>query len=138
VDSFRLATGGAKAETQIHTHMCYSEFGDIIEHIERLDADVLSIENSRSNNATLFEITDAGYQYQVGNGVYDVHSPSVPSVEQILQQLRTGADRLPVQQTWINPDCGLKTRQWEEVLPALKNMVLATQKLREEIHDSSH
>lgn len=138
VDSFRLATGGAKAETQIHTHMCYSEFGDIIEHIERLDADVLSIENSRSNNATLFEITDAGYQYQVGNGVYDVHSPSVPSVEQILQQLRTGVDLLPVQQTWINPDCGLKTRQWEEVLPALKNMVLATQKLREEIHDSSH
>ena len=133
VDAFRLSTSVAKPETQVHTHMCYSEFGDIIEHIERLDADVLSIENSRSNNETLFEITDAGYRYQVGNGVYDVHSPAVPSIEQMLQQLRTGVDHLPIAQTWINPDCGLKTRRWEEVIPALKNMVAATQKLREEI-----
>lgn len=133
VDAFRLSTSVAKPETQVHTHMCYSEFGDIIEHIERLDADVLSIENSRSNNETLFEITDAGYRYQVGNGVYDVHSPAVPSIEQMLQQLRTGVDHLPIAQTWINPDCGLKTRRWEEVVPALKNMVAATQKLREEI-----
>jgi 5-methyltetrahydropteroyltriglutamate--homocysteine methyltransferase len=134
VDSFRLSTSIAKPETQVHTHMCYSEFGDIIEHIERLDADVLSIENSRSNNETLFEITDAGYRYQVGNGVYDVHSPAVPSVEQMLQQFRTGVDHLPIAQTWINPDCGLKTRRWEEVVPALKNMVAATQQLREEIN----
>lgn len=134
VDAFRLSTSVAKPETQVHTHMCYSEFGDIIEHIERLDADVLSIENSRSNNETLFEITDTGYRYQVGNGVYDVHSPAVPSIEQMLQQLRTGVDHLPIAQTWINPDCGLKTRRWEEVIPALKNMVEATQKLREEIN----
>ncbi|MEO0942843.1 MAG: 5-methyltetrahydropteroyltriglutamate--homocysteine S-methyltransferase [Cyanobacteria bacterium J06642_12] len=133
VDVFRLSTSVVKPETQVHTHMCYSEFGDIIEHIERLDADVLSIENSRSNNETLFEITDAGYRYQVGNGVYDVHSPAVPSIEQMLQQLRTGVDRLPIAQTWINPDCGLKTRRWDEVTPALKNMVAATQKLREEL-----
>lgn len=137
VDAFRLATAIAQPQTQIHTHMCYSEFGDIIEHIERLDADVLSIENSRSNNETLFQITNAGYRYQVGNGVYDVHSPAVPSVTQILQQLRTGADHLPIAQTWINPDCGLKTRRWEEVIPALKNMVAATQQLREEINATS-
>ncbi|ANV89030.1 5-methyltetrahydropteroyltriglutamate--homocysteine S-methyltransferase [Picosynechococcus sp. PCC 7117] len=136
VDAFRLATSAVQPKTQVHTHMCYSEFGDIIEHIERLDADVLSIENSRSNNETLFEITNAGYRYQVGNGVYDVHSPAVPSVEQMVQQLRTGIDHLAIAQTWINPDCGLKTRRWEEVIPALKNMVVATQKLREEIQNA--
>ncbi|MDI9638018.1 5-methyltetrahydropteroyltriglutamate--homocysteine S-methyltransferase [Geitlerinema splendidum] len=137
VDSFRLAAGIAKPETQIHTHMCYSEFGDIIEHIERLDADVLSIENSRSNNETLFEITDAGYRHQVGNGVYDVHSPTVPSTEQMVQQLRTGVANLPVEQIWVNPDCGLKTRRWEEVIPALKNMVAAARQLREDSHATS-
>ncbi|WP_414621372.1 5-methyltetrahydropteroyltriglutamate--homocysteine S-methyltransferase [Calothrix sp. CCY 0018] len=132
VDSFKLSAGIAKPETQIHTHMCYSEFGDIISHIERLDADVLSIENSRSNNETLYELTDGGYSKQVGNGVYDVHSPAIPTSEQMLSQLRTGIANLPVQQIWVNPDCGLKTRRWEEVIPALKNMVSAAKKLREE------
>ncbi|MCS6958950.1 MAG: 5-methyltetrahydropteroyltriglutamate--homocysteine S-methyltransferase [Pseudanabaenaceae cyanobacterium SKYGB_i_bin29] len=130
VDAFRLAAAVARPETQIHTHMCYSEFGDIIHHIQRLDADVLSIENSRSNNATLWEIAAAGYKHQVGNGVYDVHSPAIPSVAQILEQLRAGVEKLPVQQIWVNPDCGLKTRQWEEVIPALKNMVEAAKQLR--------
>jgi len=134
VDAFRLAAGVAKPETQIHTHMCYSEFGDIIQHIERLDADVLSIENSRSNNETLFEITDAGYQHQVGNGVYDVHSPAIPSTEQMVQQLKTGIANLPIEQIWVNPDCGLKTRRWEEVIPSLKNMVEAAKIMREEIN----
>ncbi|MGK7952490.1 MAG: 5-methyltetrahydropteroyltriglutamate--homocysteine S-methyltransferase [Xenococcaceae cyanobacterium] len=134
VDSFRLSAAIALPETQIHTHMCYSEFGDIIKDIERLDADVLSIENSRSNNQTLLEITDAGYKHQVGNGVYDIHSPVVPTTEQILEQLRTGIANLPLQQIWVNPDCGLKTRHWEEVVPALKNMVEATKKLREGIN----
>lgn len=134
VDAFRLAAGIAKPETQIHTHMCYSEFGDIIGHIERLDADVLSIENSRSNNETLFEITDAGYKRQVGNGVYDVHSPAVPTTEQMVQQLKTGVANLPVQQIWVNPDCGLKTRRWEEVIPSLKNMVEAAKILRQEVN----
>ncbi|MGG6298024.1 5-methyltetrahydropteroyltriglutamate--homocysteine S-methyltransferase [Leptolyngbya sp. AN02str] len=134
VDAFRLAAGVAKPETQIHTHMCYSEFGDIIQHIERLDADVLSIENSRSNNETLFEITDAGYQHQVGNDVYDVHSPAVPSTELMVQQLKTGIANLPIEQIWVNPDCGLKTRRWEEVIPSLKNMVEAAKIIREETH----
>ncbi|MFN4280792.1 5-methyltetrahydropteroyltriglutamate--homocysteine S-methyltransferase [Thermosynechococcus sp.] len=137
VDAFRLAAGVAQPATQIHTHMCYSEFGDIIEHIQRLDADVLSIENSRSNNETLFEITDAGYSHQVGNGVYDVHSPVVPGVEQIVAQLRTALANLPAAQIWVNPDCGLKTRRWEEVIPALKNMVAASKKLRAELQRQS-
>jgi 5-methyltetrahydropteroyltriglutamate--homocysteine methyltransferase len=131
VDAFRLAAGVAKPETQIHTHMCYCEFGDIIQHIERLDADVLSIENSRSNNETLFEITNAGYKHQVGNGVYDVHNPSVPSIEQMVKQLKTGIANLPIEQIWVNPDCGLKTRRWEEVIPSLKNMVEAAKIIRE-------
>ncbi|MEG4810178.1 5-methyltetrahydropteroyltriglutamate--homocysteine S-methyltransferase [Microcoleus sp. F8-D3] len=134
VDAFRLATAVAHPQTQIHTHMCYSEFGDIIKDIERLDADVISIENSRSNNQTLHEIIAAGYTYQVGNGVYDIHSPVVPTTEQILQQLRTGIANLLVQQIWVNPDCGLKTRRWEEVIPALKNMVEAAKTLREEVN----
>jgi len=137
VDAFRLATSIAKSETQIHTHMCYSEFGDIIHHIERLDADVLSIENSRSNNETLFEITGAGYKHEVGNGIYDVHSPSVPTVEKLVEQLRTGVKNLPVEQIWVNPDCGLKTRGWEEVIPSLKNMVKAAQTLRQEIESKA-
>ncbi|MFS8905361.1 5-methyltetrahydropteroyltriglutamate--homocysteine S-methyltransferase [Synechococcus sp. O70.2] len=137
VDAFRLTAGVAKPETQIHTHMCYSEFGDIMPHIQRLDADVLSIENSRSNNETLRQIAEAGYQHQVGNGVYDVHSPVVPTVEQIVQQLKTAMELLPLQQIWVNPDCGLKTRRWEEVIPALKNMVAAAKTLREEISSSA-
>ena len=137
VDAFRLATAVAQPQTQIHTHMCYCEFGDIIKDIERLDADVISIENSRSNNQTLREITEGGYSHQVGNGVYDIHSPVVPTTEQILQQLRTGVANLPVKQIWVNPDCGLKTRRWSEVIPALKNMVEATKVLREEIITSN-
>jgi 5-methyltetrahydropteroyltriglutamate--homocysteine methyltransferase len=132
VEAFRLTSAIAQPATQIHTHMCYSEFGDIIEHIEAMDADVLSIENSRSNNATLFEIADAGYRYQVGNGVYDVHSPVVPTTAQMVAQLREGLARIPVQQIWVNPDCGLKTRQWDEVKPALANMVAAAKQLRTE------
>ena len=98
---------------------------------------VISIENSRSNNQTLREITEGGYSHQVGNGVYDIHSPVVPTTEQILQQLRTGVANLPVKQIWVNPDCGLKTRRWSEVIPALKNMVEATKVLREEIITSN-
>ena len=137
VDAFRLTAGVAKPETQIHTHMCYSEFGDIMPHIQRLDADVLSIENSRSNNETLLQITNAGYKHQVGNGVYDVHSPVVPTVEQIVQQLKTSMAHLPIQQIWVNPDCGLKTRRWEEVIPALKNMVQAAKLVREKTQATS-
>ena len=134
VDSFRIATAPVQPQTQIHTHMCYSEFGDIIQDIERLDADVISIENSRSNNRTLTEVVEGGYSHQIGNGVYDVHSPAIPSVDQLMGQLKAGTATLPLQQIWINPDCGLKTRRWEEVVPALKNMVEATKKLRNELN----
>lgn len=132
VDAFRLATAVAQPQTQIHTHMCYCEFGDIIQDIERLDADVISIENSRSNNRTLQEVTEAGYSHQIGNGVYDIHSPVVPATEQLVEQLKAGIANLPIQQIWVNPDCGLKTRRWEEVVPALQNMVEATRLLRQE------
>lgn len=138
VDAFRLATASVQPQTQIHTHMCYSEFGDIIQDIERLDADVISIENSRSNNRTLEEVAEGGYSHQIGNGVYDIHSPVIPTVEQLTQQLKTGISTLPLEQIWVNPDCGLKTRRWEEVIPSLKNMVEATRKVREEIDLSTH
>lgn len=133
VDAFRLATAIAHPQTQIHTHMCYCEFGDIIQDLERLDADVISIENSRSNNRTLQEVTEAGYSHQIGNGVYDIHSPVVPTTEQLVQQLKAGLTHLPVQQVWVNPDCGLKTHRWEEVVPALQNMVTAARSLRQTI-----
>ncbi|MEO0350228.1 MAG: 5-methyltetrahydropteroyltriglutamate--homocysteine S-methyltransferase [Cyanobacteria bacterium P01_A01_bin.15] len=133
VDAFRLATAIAQPQIQIHTHMCYCEFGDIIKDIERLDADVISIENSRSNNRTLQEVTAAGYAHQIGNGIYDIHSPVIPTTEQLVQQLQVGMQNLPLKQLWVNPDCGLKTRRWEEVVPALKNMVAATKALREDI-----
>jgi 5-methyltetrahydropteroyltriglutamate--homocysteine methyltransferase len=134
VDAFRLATAIAQPSTQIHTHMCYCEFGDIIKDIERLDADVISIENSRSNNRTLQEVTDAGYSHQIGNGIYDIHSPVVPTTEQLAQQLQAGIHNLPLRQIWVNPDCGLKTRRWEEVIPSLKNMVEAAKIIREEVN----
>lgn len=137
VDAFRLSTAIAQPQTQIHTHMCYCEFGDIIKDIERLDADVISIENSRSNNRTLQEVTAAGYSHQIGNGVYDIHSPVVPTTEQLTQQLQAGMRNLPLRQLWVNPDCGLKTRRWEEVVPALQNMVAAAKLLREEANANS-
>ena len=132
VDAFRMATAIAQPHTQIHTHMRYCEFGDIIKDIERLDADVILIENSRSNNRTLQEVTEAGYSHQIGNGVYDIHSPVVPTNEQLVQQLQAGITNLPLRQIWVNPDCGLKTRRGEEVIPALKSMVEAAKVLREE------
>jgi 5-methyltetrahydropteroyltriglutamate--homocysteine methyltransferase len=134
VDAFRLATAIAQPHTQIHTHMCYCEFGDIIKDIERMDADVISIENSRSNNRTLQEVTNAGYSHQIGNGVYDIHSPVVPTTAQLSQQLQAGIHNLPLRQIWVNPDCGLKTRRWEEVIPSLKNMVEAAKIIREQIN----
>ncbi|MBE9223137.1 5-methyltetrahydropteroyltriglutamate--homocysteine S-methyltransferase [Cyanobacterium stanieri LEGE 03274] len=132
VDAFRLASAIALPVTQIHTHMCYSEFGDIIKDIEKMDADVISIENSRSNNRTLEEVTTAGYNHQIGNGVYDIHSPVVPSIQQMVKQLEEGIKNLPLQQIWVNPDCGLKTRHWNEVIPALTNMVEATKIIRQQ------
>lgn len=132
VDAFRLATAKAKPETQIHTHMCYSEFGVILSAIDRLDTDVISIENARSDDATLRELADYGYAREVGPGVYDIHSPIVPDSTFIEEKLRMFLKYLKPGQIWVNPDCGLKTRSWEEVLPALRNIVAVVRKLRAE------
>lgn len=136
-DAFRLSTAIAKPQTQIHTHMCYSEFGDIMESIKQLDADVISIEDSRSNNETLMQLTEAGYPRQVGPGIYDVHSPAIPTAESLTEGLRK-CDRLfPTEQIWVNPDCGLKTRRWSEAIPATRNMVKAAIALRQEIESTA-
>ncbi len=131
VAAFRLATGGARPETQIHTHMCYAEFGDILEAIEHLDADVISLENARSGDEPVRELAETGYRREVGPGVYDVHSPDIPSVEFVIAKLRTFLAHLEPEQIWVNPDCGLKTRRWEEVIPALRTMVEAARRVRE-------
>jgi 5-methyltetrahydropteroyltriglutamate--homocysteine methyltransferase len=127
---FRIAASAARDETQIHSHMCYSEFGDIIDAISALDADVISIENARSDNELLHVLRHHGYDNAVGPGVYDIHSPRVPSKEEIVANLRATLDVLDPKQVWINPDCGLKTRRWEEVRPALEHMVDAANEVR--------
>jgi 5-methyltetrahydropteroyltriglutamate--homocysteine methyltransferase len=131
VENFKLTVSKAKKETQIHTHMCYSEFNDIIKTIEAMDADVISIETARSGNKLLQIFSKAGYKNEIGPGVYDIHSPRIPSVEEFSEQIKLRLEVLPQEQLWINPDCGLKTRKWEEVKPALKNMVKAVKKIRQ-------
>ena len=130
VDAFRLATCGVRDETQIHTHMCYSEFGDILPAIVDLDSDVLSIETSRSKMELLGDFAETHYPNQLGPGVYDIHSPRIPSVEEIVALLEKAIEIIPVERLWVNPDCGLKTRGWPEVTPALQNMVRAASDLR--------
>ncbi|NGP88215.1 5-methyltetrahydropteroyltriglutamate--homocysteine S-methyltransferase [Fodinibius halophilus] len=130
VDAFRLASTVVKDRTQIHTHMCYSEFNDIIEHIARLDADVISMETSRSQMELLEAFVEFDYPNEIGPGVYDIHSPRVPSKEEMVTLLRKAADVLDASQLWVNPDCGLKTRGWEETVPSLENMVAAAKQMR--------
>jgi 5-methyltetrahydropteroyltriglutamate--homocysteine methyltransferase len=130
VTSFRIAANGVDDETQIHTHMCYSEFNDIIASIADMDADVITIETSRSDMELLDAFDNFNYPNEIGPGVYDIHSPNIPSEEHIVQLMKKAAERIPAQRLWVNPDCGLKTRQWEEVIPALTNMVAAAKKLR--------
>ncbi len=130
VRDFKLAVSSAYKETQIHTHMCYSEFNDIIATIEAMDADVISIETARSGNELLKIFAKVGYKQEVGPGVYDIHSPRIPSVEEIVTQIYSLLEVLPKEQLWINPDCGLKTRKYEEVKPSLKNMVEAVAQIR--------
>jgi 5-methyltetrahydropteroyltriglutamate--homocysteine methyltransferase len=112
--------------------MCYSDFGDIIEAISALDADVLSIENSRSGGELLQVFRYTGYDKAIGPGVYDIHSPRVPSVQEIVEALQATVAVLPAQNVWVNPDCGLKTRTWEQVTPALEHLVAAARRLRAE------
>ncbi|MCK9337983.1 MAG: 5-methyltetrahydropteroyltriglutamate--homocysteine S-methyltransferase [Arcobacteraceae bacterium] len=130
VKSFKLCVGSAYPQTQIHTHMCYSEFNDIIHTIEAMDADVITIETAKSGNRLLQIFKSSGYSKEIGPGVYDIHSPRIPSVEEIETQIKLLLEVLPKEQLWINPDCGLKTRKWEEVTPALANMVEAVKKFR--------
>lgn len=131
VRDFKIAVSSAWEATQIHTHMCYSEFNDIIKTIEAMDADVISIETARSGNELLKIFKEVGYKQEVGPGVYDIHSPRVPSVEEIVKQIELLLEVLPKEQLWINPDCGLKTRKWEETKESLKNMVEAVRIVRE-------
>ncbi|MBN8753318.1 MULTISPECIES: 5-methyltetrahydropteroyltriglutamate--homocysteine S-methyltransferase [Variovorax] len=130
VESFRITANGVRDETQIHTHMCYSEFNDIIASIADMDADVITIETSRSDMELLDAFDDFKYPNEIGPGVYDIHSPNIPSQEHIVQLMKKAAERVPAERLWVNPDCGLKTRQWVEVLPALTNMVAAAKTLR--------
>jgi 5-methyltetrahydropteroyltriglutamate--homocysteine methyltransferase len=131
VDAFRIASTGVKDQTQIHSHMCYSEFNDIIEHIARLDADVISMETSRSQMELLDAFVEFEYPNEIGPGVYDIHSPRIPSKEEMTTLLEKASGVLEKRQIWVNPDCGLKTRGWEETIPSLKNMVQAAKKLRD-------
>ncbi len=131
VECFRLASSGVCDETQIHTHMCYSEFNDIIEAIADMDADVISVEASRSKMELLDSFDAFDYPNEIGPGVYDIHSPRVPSVEEMEELIRTALDALEPSQMWVNPDCGLKTRRWVEVQPSLENMVQAAENVRE-------
>ncbi|CAE6805206.1 5-methyltetrahydropteroyltriglutamate--homocysteine methyltransferase [Paraburkholderia aspalathi] len=130
VESFRITANGVQDETQIHTHMCYSEFNDIIASIADMDADVITIETSRSDMELLDAFDHFNYPNEIGPGVYDIHSPNIPSQEHIVNLMRKAAERIPAERLWVNPDCGLKTRAWEEVIPALKNMVAAAKTLR--------
>ncbi|KAK2144005.1 hypothetical protein LSH36_793g00044 [Paralvinella palmiformis] len=131
-ECFRLATSGVADDTQIHTHMCYSEFNDFIEAITKLDADVISIESSRSGMELLKAFTTVAYPNAIGPGIYDIHSPNIPDQEHMYRLLKDALRVLDKEQLWVNPDCGLKTRKWKEVRPSLQNMVAAAQQLREE------
>jgi 5-methyltetrahydropteroyltriglutamate--homocysteine methyltransferase len=136
VDAFRLSCSGVKNETQIHTHMCYSEFNDIIEAIAELDADVISIETSRSRMELLGAFENFRYPNEIGPGVYDIHSPRVPDTAEMVDLLTKASRVLPAEHIWVNPDCGLKTRGWIEVKQALKNMVAAAQQVRARVNVS--
>jgi len=137
VKAFRISASGVNDATQIHTHMCYSEFNDIITHIAQMDADVITIETSRSQMELLEAFADFRYPAEIGPGVYDIHSPRVPTVDEMVDLLKKAADLLPVENIWVNPDCGLKTRKWPETKAALENMVKAAKATREIFIDQS-
>jgi 5-methyltetrahydropteroyltriglutamate--homocysteine methyltransferase len=133
VESFRLCASGVRDETQIHTHMCYSEFNDVIEAIAAMDADVITIETSRSDMELLEAFEAFDYPNDIGPGVYDIHSPRVPDTAQMVTLLTKAAQRIPAERLWVNPDCGLKTRAWPETEAALVNMVAAARQLRSQL-----
>lgn len=130
IHAFQLCANGVKDETQIHTHMCYSKFNDIFQAIANMDADVITIESSRSDKRLFEAFNDFGYPNDIGPGVYDIHSPNIPDVEDMKSVISLATSSIEAERVWVNPDCGLKTRSWEEVLPSLKHMVYAAQELR--------
>lgn len=132
-ESFRLTTSGVRPGTQIHTHMCYAEFGDIVQAIDDLDADVISLEAARSHMQVARELAGHGYPREAGPGVYDIHSPRVPSAEEAAALLRKGLEAIPAERLWVNPDCGLKTRGWPETRASLENLVSAAREVRAEL-----
>ncbi|MER5439916.1 5-methyltetrahydropteroyltriglutamate--homocysteine S-methyltransferase [Streptomyces sp. NPDC002790] len=132
-EAFRLTTSGVRPDTQIHTHMCYAEFGDIVQAIDDLDADVISLEAARSHMQVAHELAEHGYPREAGPGVYDIHSPRVPSVDEATALLRKGLEAIPAERLWVNPDCGLKTRGWAETRASLEHLVAAAHAVREEL-----
>jgi 5-methyltetrahydropteroyltriglutamate--homocysteine methyltransferase len=132
VEAFKISAASARPETQIHTHMCYSEFNEIIDSVAALDADVITIETSRSNMELLKAFEEFNYPNEIGPGVYDIHSPNIPDEAWIIQLLEKAAEKIPAERLWVNPDCGLKTRNWEETAASLKNMVSAAKTLRQQ------
>ncbi|CAL9671388.1 5-methyltetrahydropteroyltriglutamate--homocysteine S-methyltransferase [Streptomyces sp. enrichment culture] len=132
-EAFRLTTTGVRPDTQIHTHMCYAEFGDIVQAIDDLDADVISLEAARSHMQVARELAAHGYPREAGPGVYDIHSPRVPGADEAADLLRTGLKAIPAERLWVNPDCGLKTRGWPETRAALENLVAAARTVRSEL-----
>lgn len=132
IPAFRLVHSKVKPETQIHTHMCYSEFADIIKEIDDMDADVITFEASRSDLTILDVLKENNFRTEVGPGVYDIHSPRIPSVDEIRNTLRKMLDRIPAEKIWVNPDCGLKTRSNTETVPSLENLVHAAKEIRNE------
>ncbi|QGV77059.1 5-methyltetrahydropteroyltriglutamate--homocysteine S-methyltransferase [Streptomyces ficellus] len=135
-ESFRLTTGGVRPDTQIHTHMCYAEFGDVVQAIDDLDADVISLEAARSHMQVARELAAHGYPREAGPGVYDIHSPRVPGADEAAALLRAGLEAIPAERLWVNPDCGLKTRGWPETRASLENLVAAARTVRAELSSS--
>ncbi|WP_435600960.1 5-methyltetrahydropteroyltriglutamate--homocysteine S-methyltransferase [Streptomyces sp. C10-9-1] len=135
-EAFRLSTSGVRPDTQIHTHMCYAEFGDVVQAIDDLDADVISLEAARSRMQVARELASHGYPREAGPGVYDIHSPRVPSAEEAAELLRTGLEAIPAERLWVNPDCGLKTRGWPETRSSLESLVAAARTVRGELATS--
>lgn len=132
-ESFRLTTSGVRPDTQIHTHMCYAEFGDIVQAIDDLDADVISLEAARSHMQVADELAEHGYPREAGPGIWDIHSPRVPSTGEAAALLRKGLEAIPAERFWVNPDCGLKTRGWPETRASLENLVAAAHEVRAEL-----
>jgi 5-methyltetrahydropteroyltriglutamate--homocysteine methyltransferase len=129
-EAFRLNTSGVRADTQIHTHMCYAEFGEILSAIDDLDADVISLEAARSHMQVAHELAGAGYPREAGPGVYDIHSPRVPDTAEVVALPHEGLKGIPAERLWVNPDCGLKTRGWAEVRSSLERLVAAAHEVR--------